>query len=83
MIADGDDLAQPLALHAAQVAPEWVDYNGHAHESRYLQVFGDASDALFAYLGIDAAYLAERQLLHRREPPLAPARGAARRPARA
>ena len=74
MIADGDDLAQPLALHTAQVAPEWVDYNGHAHESRYLQVFGDASDALFAYLGIDDAYLAtgsyftvESHLSHLRE----------------
>ena len=54
--------------------PDWVDYNGHAHESRYLQVFGDASDALFAYLGIDADYLAggsyftvESHLSHLRE----------------
>src|SRR3954471_12875142 len=23
----------PLRLHAAVVAPEWIDYNGHAHES--------------------------------------------------
>jgi carnitine 3-dehydrogenase len=74
VIADDDDLAQPLALHTAQVAPDWVDYNGHAHESRYLQVFGDASDALFAYLGIDADYLAsgsyftvESHLSHLRE----------------
>ena len=57
-----------------QVAPDWVDYNGHAHESRYLQVFGDASDALFGYLGIDADYLArgsyftvESHLSHLRE----------------
>ncbi len=56
VLGDGDDLSQPLALHRAQVAADWVDYNGHAHESRYLQVFGDASDALFDYLGIDAAY---------------------------
>jgi carnitine 3-dehydrogenase len=73
-LAGEDDLSQPLALHWAQVAPEWVDYNGHAHESRYLQVFGDASDALFAYLGIDADYLAagsyftvESHLSHLRE----------------
>jgi carnitine 3-dehydrogenase len=39
------------------VLPEWVDYNGHAHESRYLQVFGDATDALLRYLGVDSAYL--------------------------
>jgi carnitine 3-dehydrogenase len=73
-VSDGDDLSRPLALHRAQVAPDWVDYNGHAHESRYLQVFGDASDALFAYLGIDGAYLTtgsyftvESHLSHLRE----------------
>jgi carnitine 3-dehydrogenase len=40
-----------------RVPPEWVDYNGHAHESRCLQAFGDWSDALMRYIGIDAAYL--------------------------
>ena len=35
-----------------------MDYNGHVHESRYLQVFGDATDALLRHLGVDAAYLA-------------------------
>ena len=79
VLADDDDVSQPLALHTAQVAPDWVDYNGHAHESRYLQVFGDASDALYDYLGIDEAYRGARELLHGRDPPLAPARGAARR----
>jgi carnitine 3-dehydrogenase len=58
VMAGDDDLSQPLRLHAARVLPEWVDYNGHAHESRYLQVFGDASDALLRYIGIDAAYVA-------------------------
>jgi len=47
------DFNQPLKL----VQPEWVDYNGHMTESRYLQVFGDSSDALYRYLGIDRAYL--------------------------
>ncbi|MGZ4430112.1 MAG: carnitine 3-dehydrogenase [Gaiellales bacterium] len=72
---DSDDLSQPLCLHTARVLPEWVDYNGHAHESSYLQVFGDASDALLRYIGIDAAYLAgggsyftvETHLSHLRE----------------
>ncbi len=48
--AAADDDA-PLRLHAAVVAPEWIDYNGHAHESRYLQVFGDTTDALLRHLG--------------------------------
>jgi carnitine 3-dehydrogenase len=43
----------PLRLHAAVVAPEWIDYNGHAHESRYLQVFGDTTDALLRHIGLD------------------------------
>jgi carnitine 3-dehydrogenase len=57
MSAAAPDLARPLELHAATVAPEWVDYNGHAHESRYLQVFGDTTDALLQLIGVDAAYL--------------------------
>jgi carnitine 3-dehydrogenase len=36
--ATAPDTTRPLALHEATVLPEWVDYNGHAHESRYLQV---------------------------------------------
>ncbi|WP_419904329.1 L-carnitine dehydrogenase [Kiloniella sp.] len=51
-----DDLSQPLELHTDKVHPEWVDYNGHMTESRYLQVFGDASDALYQYVGVDAEY---------------------------
>jgi carnitine 3-dehydrogenase len=38
------------------VPAEWVDYNGHVHESRYLQLFADTNDALFVALGVDAAY---------------------------
>jgi carnitine 3-dehydrogenase len=57
VMADADNLSRPLRLHSARVLSEWVDYNGHAHESRYLQVFGDATDALLRYLGVDAAYL--------------------------
>src|SRR5205085_7752925 len=29
-----------------RVPPDWVDYNGHVHESRYLQLFADAPDEL-------------------------------------
>ena len=49
--------ANGLLVHRAVVLPEWVDYNGHAHESRLVQVFGDATDALLAAVGIDAEYL--------------------------
>ena len=39
-----------------RVAPEWTDYNGHMTEGRYLQVFGDTSDALLLFAGVDRAY---------------------------
>ena len=46
----------PLRLLETEVRPEWVDYNGHMTDSRYLQVFGDATDALLRYAGVDDAY---------------------------
>ena len=53
------DLSQPLRLLSTVVPPDWIDYNGHVHESRYLRLFGDASDALFQFLGVDGRYLAD------------------------
>ncbi len=50
------DLSRPLRLHQTRVLPEWIDYNGHMTESRYLQVFGDATDALLRFIGADADY---------------------------
>ena len=50
------EIGTPLKLYSASVDPQWVDYNGHMSESFYLLAFGDASDALFRYIGIDEAY---------------------------
>jgi carnitine 3-dehydrogenase len=52
------DESRPLQLHRATVLPEWIDYNGHMNESRYLQVFSDASDALLAHLCAGPEYVA-------------------------
>jgi carnitine 3-dehydrogenase len=49
--------AGPLHVYRTRIPAAWIDYNGHLHESRYLQVFGDATDALLRYLGVDVAYL--------------------------
>lgn len=57
--AEDTDESRPLALHAADVAPDWIDYNGHMTEHRYLQVFGDTTDALLRHIGVDADYLAQ------------------------
>jgi len=74
-LREEDDLDRPLRLHETRVQPEWVDYNGHMTESRYLQVFGDATDALLRYIGVDRAYLdagysyytVETHIMHLRE----------------
>jgi len=55
-VAAGERAAQPLRLLETQVRPEWIDYNGHMTDWRYLQVFGDATDALLRYAGVDDAY---------------------------
>lgn len=37
---------------------DWVDYNGHMNEARYLQAFGDATDRMMELIGCDADYVA-------------------------
>ena len=53
-----------LRLMETYVRPEWVDYNGHMTDSRYLQVFGDATDALWRSVGVDDAYRASGRALY-------------------
>ena len=54
--SESDKLEKPLKLYSAKVHKDWIDYNGHMSESFYLYAFGDASDALFQYIGIDNDY---------------------------
>jgi carnitine 3-dehydrogenase len=54
----GGATAEPLRLYEGTVPAEWIDYNGHMNESRYLEIFGYATDALLARIGMDAAMLA-------------------------
>jgi len=56
--ARGDRSDEPLRLVDTEVRAEWIDYNGHMTDFRYLQVFGDAVDALLRRVGIDEAYRA-------------------------
>jgi carnitine 3-dehydrogenase len=49
---------EPLQLYQGRVEPGWLDYNGHMTESRYLQVFSSASDALLALIGAGMDYVA-------------------------
>lgn len=52
------DLARPLALYRTRIPTDWLDYNGHVNESRYLQLFSDSCDALLRLIGLDQGYLA-------------------------
>lgn len=69
------DPSKPLRLVDIRVPPDWTDYNGHMTESRYLQLFGDTSDALLLHVGVDKAYrdrggsfyTVETHIMHRRE----------------
>jgi len=54
---DIPDMAAPLSLVQTRVSPAWIDYNGHMTEHRYLQVFGDTTDALLRLVGVDMAYV--------------------------
>src|SRR3546814_13737188 len=51
-------MSQPVVTLERRVAPDWTDYNNHMTESRYLQCFADASDALLRLIGVDADYVA-------------------------
>jgi carnitine 3-dehydrogenase / betainyl-CoA thioesterase len=54
----------PVRMLDTYVRPEWIDYNGHMTDSRYLQVFGDATDALFRWAGVDDAYRKEGRAMY-------------------
>jgi carnitine 3-dehydrogenase len=55
--AAGEEAA-PLHLVAGRVPETWIDYNGHMTESRYLEVFSAATDALLELIGADQSYVA-------------------------
>jgi carnitine 3-dehydrogenase len=58
------DSGKPLRLVDTPVRAEWVDYNGHMTDSRYVQVFGDAMDALYRRVGVDSAYRAGGRMFY-------------------
>ncbi|MEH6826271.1 MAG: thioesterase family protein [Motiliproteus sp.] len=42
--------------------PEWIDYNGHMNEARYVVVFSQAIDELMRRIGLDEAFRASHQV---------------------
>ncbi|MBO1324960.1 carnitine 3-dehydrogenase [Acetobacter sp. TBRC 12305] len=57
--ADGSVAADgTLTSWRGMVPLDWIDYNGHMTEHRYLQVFGEATDHLLAAIGAGPDYVA-------------------------
>ncbi|MDP2495120.1 carnitine 3-dehydrogenase [Shimia thalassica] len=56
--ADIADPSQPIVTVSRAVPIDWLDYNGHMTESRYLHAFADASDRLMEIIGCDQDYIA-------------------------
>src|SRR5581483_6456362 len=54
----GADASSGLQRLEVLVQPEWIDYNGHLTDSRYVHIVGEAMDALLRSAGVDAAYRA-------------------------
>jgi carnitine 3-dehydrogenase len=59
--APGAKVPTPFEVFEGVVEMGWLDYNGHMSESFYLWAFGDATDALFRYIGVDDDYRAAGQ----------------------
>ena len=51
-------MPEPL-VWSEDVRPEWIDYNGHLSEAYYVLVFGHATDAVMARLGMTPPYLVD------------------------
>ncbi len=52
------DFGAPVLTARRAVPLEWLDYNGHMTESRYLEAFADATDRFMMMIGCDAEYIA-------------------------
>lgn len=55
------DPARPVRTIHRAVPLDWIDYNGHMTEARYLHVFGDATDRMMKLIGCDPEYVSEGQ----------------------
>ncbi len=51
------DPARPLPTIARTIPGSWTDINGHMNESRYGQLYSDASEVVMGMIGADAAYV--------------------------
>ena len=53
------DPSLPVLTLTRVVPLDWIDYNGHMTEARYLDAFAQATDRLMRMVGCDDSYIAE------------------------
>lgn len=56
--AEEIDFSKPVRTIARAIPLDWVDYNGHMAEARYLQAFSEGTDRFMEIIGCDAEYIA-------------------------
>ncbi len=47
----------PMTTIERIIPPDWIDYNGHMNEARYLEIFSLATDSFLEAIGCDSAYV--------------------------
>ncbi len=47
----------PMTTVERVIPPDWIDYNGHMNEARYLEIFSLATDGFLEAIGCDSAYV--------------------------
>lgn len=52
------DRITPLVMAHMQVLPDWIDYNGHMTESKYLYASSETCDAFLRHIGAGMDYVA-------------------------
>ncbi|MCY3878746.1 MAG: carnitine 3-dehydrogenase [Rhodobacteraceae bacterium] len=52
------EFTAPMITIRRIIPVDWIDYNGHVNEARYLEIFSLATDAFLAAVGCDQSYVA-------------------------
>jgi carnitine 3-dehydrogenase len=50
-------VAAPIRTLDRSIPTDWVDYNGHTNDSRYMQLSSEGGDRFLRYIGLDQPYL--------------------------
>jgi carnitine 3-dehydrogenase len=56
-LAAHESAPTPLELVDREIPPGWMDYNGHMTESRYLELFSEATDGVLNWIGVGGDYI--------------------------